>query len=97
MRLLLLGVLLAGSVSSRAEDGLCLSHVVVPNYPSIVRYASLQGSVILAVSVAADGHVSSVSTSGDAHKLLRATAAENLKSWTFCTSDRTHNETINYV
>ena len=72
MRLVFGGVLfMAASVVSWAGDGLCLRHVVVPEYPSLARQARIQGSVILNIDIAENGEV--VAPSG-AHRLLQDAA-----------------------
>jgi TonB family protein len=97
MKLVLAGVLLVGlSIACHAGNGLCVSHVDVPGYPVVGWQARLQGSVALNVDIAADGEVVSVSASG-ANTLLQKAAADNIRTWRFCSSPAKQNVTITYV
>jgi TonB family protein len=90
-------LLIALSTVALAEDGLCVRHLDVPAYPTLGRQARLEGSVVLNVDIAPDGEVVSVSTSGAAHKLLQQSAADNVRTWTFCSSLAKQSIVITYL
>ena len=97
MKLVLAGVLLVGfSIACHAGDGLCIRHADVPVYPVLGWQAQLQGFVVLNVDIAPDGEVVSVSASG-ANKLLQKAAADNIRTWRFCSALAKQNVTITYV
>lgn len=97
MKVVLGGVLLVAlSIACCAGDGVCIRHVDVPQYPVLGWQAQLQGSVILNIDIAADGEVVSVSASG-ANQVLQKAAADNIRTWRFCSSLAKQNVTITYV
>jgi len=89
-------LLLALSIACCAGDGLCVQHIDVPEYPVLAWQARLQGSVALNAEIAADGEVVSVSPSG-ANQILQKAAADNIRTWKFCSSLAKQNVTITFV
>lgn len=73
-------VLSLGTGCSR-EEGICVKHLEVPDYPRIALSARIQGTVTLSLTIAADGRV--VSASGSGHPLLKSAAEANVRKWVF--------------
>ena len=96
MKALVIGFIVAASISCSAADGLCLRHLVVPSYPSLAVQAQIHGSVALDLVVAPNGEVTSVSSSG-AHKMLRQAAEENMRTWMFCSGLAAQNVHVTYT
>lgn len=68
--------------SSCQERNLRVRRICPPDYPSPARYKGLQGTVVVEVSIGADGQVISAMGSG-AHRILVEAAEENARQWVF--------------
>ncbi len=75
-------------------------------YPSLARYAQLQGTVILKLTISRDGKVLFAEASSDDpllnhHPLLQSTSAELVKKWTFgcfnCSVDDNYEHVLKFV
>lgn len=78
--------LLALSCMSQTQQSLCPKHIETPTYSSIAKTAHVSGTVVLALTIDADGKVSDAKVmNGDEPfaKLLGLGAVANVRLWTF--------------
>jgi len=78
--------LLALSCMSQTQQPLCPKHIETPIYPSIARTAHVSGTVVLTLTIDADGKVSDVKVTNEDQqfvKLLERGAIANVRLWTF--------------
>lgn len=75
----------AASGFAQKQTPLCPKHIETPTYPQIGRMANIAGTVVLKVTVGADGRVTDVAaaTPRKVLQILAKGAAENLRRWTF--------------
>lgn len=88
LMLALLGILMwtGGGEDSRlllrGAPGLCVKHFLAPRYPALARQANIQGTIVATLHIRADGTVEDP-TDLQGPALLRDSAAQALRSWTF--------------
>ena len=75
---------------------MCVKHVHVPKYDTLMRSAGLQGTVDVEVEVWEDGGVRAAKASGGP-TLLNEDAEANMREWTFCPSLQSRHFVIKYV
>ena len=85
----------------------CVRHAELPlRYPTLARQANLQGTVILRLTIAADGNVLAAKASSDdpllsQHSLLQTESAALVKKWTFdcfnCAVDSNYEHVLRFV
>jgi TonB family protein len=75
-----------GVAAMAQEHKISVQKFEAPKYPEIARQARVMGQVKLALEVAADGRVSSV-TVQRGHPLLNQAAVDNVKLWRFYCDD----------
>jgi hypothetical protein len=78
-----------------------VKHMEPPlHYPPLARQVQIQGTVIVKLTIAADGTVLAVE-SPDAHPLLKDDTEKLLKKWTFgcayCSSPAPSEKTIKFI
>ncbi len=81
---------------SAFDDRVCPQPTVDPTYPRLARLARITGAVDVDIEVDKDGSVRSAIGSG-AHNLLNRAAEENVKKWTFCSSNENFKVKIIYA
>lgn len=78
---------LGGAAQTVNPPHVCARHVQPPTkYPPLWRLAQIEGTVTALLTMAPDGTIASIQTSGG-HKVLQDTTRELLKHWTFQCSD----------
>ncbi|MGA9885567.1 MAG: TonB family protein [Candidatus Acidiferrales bacterium] len=90
---------MAGVCSAQPSPALCPRHIETPEYPMFARSDHLTGTVVLRVTVGADGTViEAASAPGTkASEILQQNAIENVRHWTFAEPPTVPNvETIVY-
>jgi TonB family protein len=78
--------LLALSCMSQTQQPLCPKHIETPTYASIAKFAHISGTVVLTLTIDADGKVSDVKVTNEDErfaKLLGIVAVANIRLWTF--------------
>jgi Gram-negative bacterial TonB protein C-terminal len=78
--------LLALSCMSQTQQPLCPKHIETPTNSSIARTAHVSGTVVMTLTIDADGKVSHVKVTNENEqfvKLLERTAITNIHLWTF--------------
>jgi TonB family protein len=83
--------LASSCVAQTTPERLCPKHVEPPTYPSIARTAHITGKVILELTLDADGKVKEVKVVNENDKwvgLLKLTAIDNVRLWTFAKPPR---------
>ena len=80
-KLLCFSLFLLIPVRCVAQD-IQVRHVVVPDYPSLPRMASIEGSVDVEVEIDSEGKVINTKASGG-HPLLQRAAQANVRLWRF--------------
>ena len=78
--------LLALSCMSQTQQPLCPKHIETPTYSAIARTAHVSGTVVLTLTIDADGKVSNVEVTNEDErfvKLLERSAVANIRLWTF--------------
>jgi TonB family protein len=74
------------SCMSQTQQPLCPKHIETPTYPPAARYAHVSGTVVLTLTIDADGKVSDVKVTNENErfaKLLGVGAVSNVRLWTF--------------
>lgn len=78
--------LLALSCTSQTQQPLCPKHIETPTYSQLARTAHVSGTVVLTLTIDADGKVSDVKVTNEDErsvKLLAIGAVTNVRLWTF--------------
>jgi TonB family protein len=69
--------------------------LITPKYPPIARLAKIEGRVVVKAEVAENGTVSSVVSEGG-HPMLKPTAIETVKTWTFPPAEGSRTELVEF-
>lgn len=89
---------MAGTCLAQSSPALYPRHIESPVYPQIAHTAHITGTVVLRVTVAADGSVAVVVVESKPNKILDRSATENVRHWTFAKPPTApYVETITYV
>jgi TonB family protein len=85
---------MAGTCFAQSSPALCLRHIETPEYPMFARAGHITGTVVLHVTVGANGAVIEAALAPDtkASVILDQIAIGNVRRWTF-----TKPPTIPYV
>jgi TonB family protein len=78
--------LLALSGVGQTQQSLCPKHIETPTYSLIARTAHVSGTVVLTLTINADGKVSDVKVTNEDEpsvSLLKRSAVDNIRLWTF--------------
>jgi TonB family protein len=78
-------LLMAGTCSAQSSPALCPRHIESPVYPPIAHTAHVTGTVVLRVSIGADGSLieAALAPESKPNRILDAAAINNVRHWTF--------------
>lgn len=91
---------MAGSCFAQNRAALCPRHIEPPVYPQLAHTAHITGTVVLHVTISADGSVIGAvpATTSKSNKILDESAIANVRLWTFAKPPTApYVETITYV
>jgi hypothetical protein len=102
--LAVVGILFVATFLSAQQSNsplIYVKHLEPPHYPALGRQAQIQGTVIVRLTIGADGAVLTTESIARAHPLLREETEKLVKRWTFgcvnCSPNVPFEKTIKFI